>query len=49
MRKTREYQGCELQSPVYRQVAREMVNCGLHSTTSMLINEYKTKRGKQSK
>jgi len=47
--KKRVYKGCELQSPLYRQVAREMVNYGLHSTVSMPINEYKTKRGKRSK
>jgi hypothetical protein len=47
--KKRVYKGCELQSPLYRQVAREMANCGLHSTVSIPINEYKTKRGKRSK
>jgi len=46
----RRYNGCELSSPLYRQVAAEMaaerVKKGLHSTMSMPINEYKTKRGK---
>tara|TARA_B100000768_G_scaffold164109_1_gene165812 strand:- start:350 stop:526 length:177 start_codon:yes stop_codon:yes gene_type:complete len=57
MRKTREYKGCELESPIYRQIVAEGYykdkinrdNCGLHSTMSMPINEYKTKRGKNSK
>ncbi|MDB4489803.1 hypothetical protein N9034_01345 [bacterium] len=50
MRKIREYRGCELESPIYRQiVAEKRDNCGLHSTTSMSLNEYKTKRGKNSK
>ncbi len=48
----RRYNGCELESPLYRQVAAEMaaerVKKGLHSTISMPINEYKTKRGKQN-
>lgn len=46
----RRYNGCELESPLYRQVAAEMAaeraKRGLHSTISMPINEYKTKRGK---
>ena len=49
----RRYNGCELESPLYRQVAAEMAaeraKRGLHSTISMPINEYKTKRGKRSK
>ena len=46
----RAYNGCELESPLYRQVAAEMAKKrnkqGLHSTMSMPINEYKPKRGK---
>jgi hypothetical protein len=50
MRKPRAYNGCELQSPTYRQIiAEKQANRGLHSTMSMPINEYKTKRGKSSK
>jgi hypothetical protein len=41
----RRYNGCELESPLYRQVAAEMAaeraKRGLHSTISMPINEYK--------
>ena len=52
MRKKRAYYGCEMESPIYRQVAAEMAaeraKRGLHSTISMPINEYKTKRGKRS-
>lgn len=47
MRKIREYRGCELESPIYRQiVAEKRDNYGLHSTTSMPLNEYNPKRGK---
>jgi len=47
MRKTREYKGCELESPIYRQiVAEKRDNHGIHSTTSILINGYNPKRGK---
>jgi len=50
MRKKRAYWGCEMESPIYRQVAAEMAaKRGSHSTISMPINEYKTKRGKRSK
>jgi len=46
----RAYNGCELESPLYKQVAAEMarkrVKQGLHSIMSMPINEYKPKRGK---
>ena len=46
----RKYNGCELESPIYRQIiAEKRDNSGLHSTMSMPINEYKTKRGKRSK
>ena len=38
----REYRGCELESPLYRQVADEMAG-------KPLIIESKTKRGKRSK
>ena len=48
--KKRAYNGCELESPLYRKVAKEMAEKrakqGLHSTTSLAINEYKNKRGK---
>lgn len=47
MRKQREYKGCELESPIYRQIiAEKRDNSGLHSTMSMSINEYNPKRGK---
>ena len=47
--KKREYRGCEWNSPIYRQiVAEKQANCGIHSTTNIPINEYKTKRGKRS-
>lgn len=50
MRKQRVYWGCEMESPLYKQVvAEKRANSGLHSTMSMPINEYKTKRGKYSK
>tara|TARA_B100000767_G_scaffold246644_1_gene246375 strand:- start:1215 stop:1370 length:156 start_codon:yes stop_codon:yes gene_type:complete len=49
MRKKRAYYGCEMESPIYRQIiAEKNDNSGLHSTMSMPINEYKTKRGKRS-
>jgi hypothetical protein len=49
MRKKREYWGCEMESPIYRQILTEkQANSGLHSTMSMPVNEYKTKRGKRS-
>jgi hypothetical protein len=49
MRKKRAYYGCEMESPIYRQiVAEKRDNSRLHSTMSMPINEYKTKRGKRS-
>ena len=45
----RKYNGCELSSPLYRQiVAEKRVKQGSHSTTNMPINEYKPKRGKRS-
>ena len=46
MRKKRAYWGCEMESPIYRQVAAEMAAKREGKT---LINEYKTKRGKRSK
>ncbi len=47
MRKIREYRGCELESPIYRQIiAEKQANRGLYSTMSMPINEYNPKRGK---
>ena len=49
MRKKRVYWGCEMESPIYRQVAAEMAaKRGSYSTINMPINEYKTKRGKRS-
>ncbi len=45
--KRRKYNGCELQSPLYRQVAREME--AKRNKTTLIVEEYKTKRGKQSK
>ena len=44
MRKIREYKGCELESPIYRQIIAEK-NAKQNNT---IINEYKTKRGKRS-
>ena len=44
MRKTREYRGCELNSPIYRQIIAEK-NAKQNNT---IINGYKTKRGKRS-
>ena len=44
MRKTREYNGCELNSPIYRQIVAEK-NAKQNNT---IINEYKTKRGKRN-
>ena len=46
MRKKREYWGCEMQSPIYRQVVAEMA---AKKGDKTVIKEYKTKRGKQSK
>jgi hypothetical protein len=46
MRKQRVYNGCELQSPIYRQVAAEMAAKREGKT---FINENQTKRGKRSK
>lgn len=46
MRKKREYWGCEMESPLYRQVAAEMDNKRSFKT---VINEHITKRGKRSK
>ena len=40
------YKGCELGSPLYRQVAAEMA---AKREGKILVNEYKTKRGKRSK
>jgi len=45
MGKQRIYKGCELESPIYRQIVREMV----YKTGNSNIIEYKTKRGKYSK
>jgi len=46
MRKKREYRGCEMSSPLYRQVAAEIAAKREGKT---LVLEYKTKRGKRSK
>lgn len=46
MSKQRVYNGCELQSPLYRQVAAEMAAKREGKT---VINEHITKRGKRSK
>ena len=46
MKKKRAYYGCEMESPIYRQVAAEMAAKREGKT---VINEYKTKRGKRSK
>ena len=45
MRKQRIYKGCELESPLYWKVVKEMKT---KQTDKSLINEYKTKRGKHS-
>jgi len=44
MRKKRAYYGCEMESPIYRQVAAEMQA----KREGKTINEHKTKRGKRS-
>ena len=45
----KKHRGCEWDSPIFRQImAEKQANRGSHSTTSMLINEYKTKRGKRN-
>ena len=41
--KKRAYNGCELSSPLYRQVVAEMAKKKL---SKQLITEYKPKRGK---
>ena len=46
MRKQRVYNGCELQSPTYRQIVTEMAS--RKGGETQVINEYKTKRGKYS-
>jgi hypothetical protein len=46
MRKKHEYWGCEMESPLYRQVAVEMAAKREGKT---VINEHITKRGKRSK
>ena len=45
MRKVREYRGCEWESPIYRQIIAEKKK----KNNKEALNEYKTKRGKQSK
>tara|TARA_R110001599_G_scaffold58711_1_gene162559 strand:- start:1849 stop:2007 length:159 start_codon:yes stop_codon:yes gene_type:complete len=44
MRKKRAYYGCEMESPIYRQIVREMNE----KKAGKIINEYRTKRGKRS-
>jgi len=46
MRKQRIYKGCELESPIYRQIVAEMA--AKKGGETQVINEYRTKRGKQS-
>jgi PHP family Zn ribbon phosphoesterase len=41
----RKYNGCELSSPLYQQVAAEMAR---NKNKTLVINEYKPKRGKRS-
>jgi PHP family Zn ribbon phosphoesterase len=41
----RKYNGCELLSPLYRQIAAEMAR---NKKKTVVINEYKPKRGKRS-
>ena len=41
----RKHNGCELSSPLYRQVAAEMAR---DKNKTLVINEYKPKRGKRS-
>ena len=43
--KKREYRGCEWESPIYRQIIAEKKK----KNNKEALNEYKTKRGKQSK
>ena len=45
MRKQRVYKGCELESPIYREIVREMQ---LNKVGKTIVNEHKTKRGKRS-
>ena len=47
MKKQIVYRGCELESPLYRQIAAEISN--KKGDGNQVINEYKTKRGKYSK
>jgi len=44
MGKSRVYWGCEMQSPLYRQIASEMQA----KKTDKIVKQYRTKRGKQS-
>ena len=41
----RKYNGCELSSPLYRQIAAEMAR---GKKKIVVISEHKTKRGKRS-
>ena len=41
----RKYNGCELSSPLYRQIAAEMAR---NKKKTVVISEHKTKRGKRS-
>ncbi|MGY8939920.1 MAG: hypothetical protein ACKVK4_08045 [Flavobacteriales bacterium] len=47
MKKKREYKGCELSSPLYIEVAREMA-LDRASKQKKEFKEYKTKKGKRS-
>jgi|TARA_B110000285_G_scaffold74268_1_gene85596 hypothetical protein len=44
MKRKYTYRGCELESPIYRQVAAEMAK----ARGEEIITEYKTKRGKRN-
>jgi hypothetical protein len=41
----RKYNGCELLSPLYRKIEAEMAR---NKNKTLVINEYKPKRGKRS-
>ena len=44
MKRKYTYRGCELESPIYRQVAEEMAK----ARGEEIVTEYKTKRGKRN-
>lgn len=45
--KRRKYYECAMESPLYRQVAREMA--AKRAGAKSIVEEYRTKRGKNSK